>query len=431
MQSAAENDLSMAMTAWGIHPPQHFVWNSGKITRFDTKTGKVGNSGSGFYRLWIENDFASGFFGDWKLSEKYENWWYSEKKDADYTESVTIRNISAYKEIDQEPKEAVDFNGIWSKLNPITSHEYIKRKGIKPYAARESNGRVAVPMYLNGVLSGIQFIFANGDKRYLTGSQKTGSLLVLPAADNQCGDVYVCEGYATGCTIREATNAWVVIAFDCHNLLSIVDSVFVQFNWADRIVFAADDDYRVSKNPGITTAEKAAKNLLEVFNDSPSLKQVSIEVIAPEFGNFRGEKSTDFNDMADSFGLLRVKQLLEGKPRNMRAATLKECNPVNDWCYVTECYKTAVLVNHVTGCQVVYGDIKSVKSQLPSNKQIVFIANQANRDDFVALCQTTSNGIVTIPYEGYESLFAMILDWSTEDKLSALTDSMLIYYSVM
>jgi putative DNA primase/helicase len=53
--------------------------------------------------------------------------------------------------------------------------------------------------------------------------------------------VYLCEGYATGATIREATESAVIVAFDAGNLRKMAEALAAKQPDAF-ILFCADDD---------------------------------------------------------------------------------------------------------------------------------------------------------------------------------------------
>jgi putative DNA primase/helicase len=69
-----------------------------------------------------------------------------------------------------------------------------------------------------GTLHGIQAIGPDGVKWFNTGATVAGHfhLIGTPA-----GRLYLCEGYATGATIHEATGAAVAVAFHAGNLKAV------------------------------------------------------------------------------------------------------------------------------------------------------------------------------------------------------------------
>lgn len=105
----------------------------------------------------------------------------------------------------------------------------------------------------------------------------------------------VCEGFATGASIHEATGHAVVVAFDRGNLEPVAKALRKQYPDAALIV-AADDDHMTDGNPGRTDAKAAAL-------------AVGGTVVVPLFPAGRPDKATDFNDlhMMDGGGLDAVR----------------------------------------------------------------------------------------------------------------------------
>ena len=68
----------------------------------------------------------------------------------------------------------------------------------------------------------------------------------------------LCEGYATGASIYEATSYPVAVAFNTGNLLPVAQSLRARFP-DSRLVLCADDDAATDGNPGLTKAKEAAR----------------------------------------------------------------------------------------------------------------------------------------------------------------------------
>jgi hypothetical protein len=142
------------------------------------------------------------------------------------------------------------------------------------------------------VLHGLQFIDPDGAKIFLTGSTKRAHFYLI----GELGDVAViCEGYATGATIREATEHAVVVAFDRGNLRPVAEALRKQHPGI-RIIIAADNDRQTAGNPGIANAHNAAI-------------AVGGFVAVPEFREV--EDGTDFNDLARHRGAEAVRAAIE------------------------------------------------------------------------------------------------------------------------
>ena len=71
------------------------------------------------------------------------------------------------------------------------------------------------------------------------------------------GTICVCEGFASGASIREATGHAVAVAFSAGNLTSVASALRMKFTKA-KIILCADNDRFTVGNPGVTKAREAA-----------------------------------------------------------------------------------------------------------------------------------------------------------------------------
>ncbi|QKI89213.1 PriCT-2 domain-containing protein [Thiomicrorhabdus xiamenensis] len=136
-------------------------------------------------------------------------------------------------------------------------------------------------------LVSVQFINPDSDKRFLKGSQKTGSFFVLRFHPDSAS-IVVCEGIATGITYAAHydTQSAIVVAFDAANLKPVARAFKIRYP-VSRLIIAADND-RFNKdgtpakvNKGIVYGQKAAK-------------AVDGAIVWPEFAPH--ESGSDFND---------------------------------------------------------------------------------------------------------------------------------------
>jgi putative DNA primase/helicase len=279
----------------------------GKIHRFTPPGDKAGSKG-GWYKLHM--DFPpSGAFGYWKsgLSSKW-----SLKTDRELTpeekESFQKRMAAdrARKHRERERARAVakrKAGEIWSIANPDSSgHGYLERKKISPYGARVFKDQLVVPVTNSGELVGLQFIAVDGTKNFLTDSQTSGVFFRIGHKD--ASEVIICEGFATGASIHEATGFDVLVAFNAGNLLEVAKIARAVAPNA-KIIVAADDDRWTEKpinNPGVHFAGLAAST-------------VRGHAVRPFFKKGFDGKPTDFNDVAVLYGLPEVRQqILNKKP---------------------------------------------------------------------------------------------------------------------
>jgi putative DNA primase/helicase len=111
---------------------------------------------------------------------------------------------------------------IVEKATPATAaHGYLAAKGIQPHGALlHSDGRLIIPMRIGKELHSIQFIAADGTKRFLPDGRVKGCYFRIGtgAEAKERGMLLLCEGFATGATLREATGLFVVACFTAGNL---------------------------------------------------------------------------------------------------------------------------------------------------------------------------------------------------------------------
>lgn len=115
-------------------------------------------------------------------------------------------------------------------------------------------GSLVIPLTNEaGELLNVQLIRDDGTKRYLTGGQKAGAFHRIDGGEL----VAICEGYATGLSIHQATGASLYCAMDCGNLAAVAQIARRQHPKA-RILLCGDNDEHTQGNPGKTKAEQAA-----------------------------------------------------------------------------------------------------------------------------------------------------------------------------
>ena len=159
---------------------------------------------------------------------------------------------------------------------------------------------------VEGNIRTMQTILPAGTKMFEKGGELKGSMHVVNA-DNLAeakGGIVICEGYATGATIREATNGHfgVVCAMTSHNLHDVVKAISEKYPDKPLIIAGDNDRFNSNGNVGKLTAEAVAK-------------EFGAKVVIPEFKE--NDRGSDFNDLKKTEGLDEVKtvfrQLLQKK----------------------------------------------------------------------------------------------------------------------
>ena len=271
----------------------------GKLHRFKAGEDREPNSWCVLY----DGAPAAGAFGCWKRQAS-ETWCAKSDRECSAAEKKLIR--ANWKRADQERKraeaerhtEARDEAGhILSLSTPAgADHAYIIRKGIKPSdGLREHEGRLVIPLRdTAGTLHSLQTVAADGSKRFMPGGRVSGCFYST-GRHADWATLIICEGYATGATIHEATGHAVVCAMNCGNLLAVAKALRKQWPNKD-IIIAADNDQFTEGNPGLTKATEAANT-------------IGAKLLVPQFKNTTS-KPTDFNDLHQMEGIELVQHQL-------------------------------------------------------------------------------------------------------------------------
>ena len=304
MMNEVIDKFRRAMLDSGITPPDTII-GDGKRHRFNHNERK--GKESGWYTLHLDG-IPAGNFGCWRTLPDGQNWCSKTRSamteaerqahDARLTDMKAQREAEAKAMHAKARKECVQ---LWEESKPCPdNHPYVIAKGIIPYGAHvEPYGyqNIIVPIYINGEIWSVQRIYAGGDKRFYKGGGKKGGYMDIPAMIDPITPpetIVICEGWATGCSLHQATSHTVRVAFDAGSLMAVAQFTRAQLPNA-RIILAADDDYRNKTNTGKTSATAAANAVGGI-------------PVAPEFHDLanRPEKATDFNDLHQLAGIEEV-----------------------------------------------------------------------------------------------------------------------------
>lgn len=210
---------------------------------------------------------------------------------------------------------------MWRKLESWHERQdcrYLIDKKVRAHGTRATeNGTLAVPMCdATGQVRGIQFIgplvrkkLGDSNKQFWPwGMQREGTFHVI-GKPSWC--VLVCEGYATGASLHEATGLQVYVGFVANELRAAAEAAHKRHRQA-RILVCADDDFATPTNPGVTAAAAAAlavggEWVAPRFDGDPvraDFAAAGIDMAAKDykqqFEALRAgrAKLTDFNDLA-------------------------------------------------------------------------------------------------------------------------------------
>jgi putative DNA primase/helicase len=294
------NSFKQTMQNAGIEPHGEIIAD-GVLHRF-TVTGDRARSDNGWY-VFHADDSAAGAFGCWKrgIAETWSSKTFRVMTPAEKT--AYTAKMEAMKRQREEERERIQAEcrvwctDAWAKAkNATNNNPYLKRKSVNAYGLKTFGENLLIPLQdMAGTIHGLQFIAAVGSKKYKTGTNKAGHFFKIGKSKNNT--IIICEGYATGASIHEATGHAVVIAFDSGNLLAVCQVIRSKFPDM-QIIIAADDDHAIEGNPGLTKANDAAH-------------AVNGLLAIPVFPDNRGPGDNDFNDLARLAGPEVVRACME------------------------------------------------------------------------------------------------------------------------
>ena len=291
--------LSNAFERAGLPFPEREP-EPGRLVRFSTNGRK--DDAAGWLRLFPDMDGAA--FGNWRDGAAFT--WQRQKDgpppDPAEMQRIRQRAEEARKAAETEreagyQKAARKALATWQAAETAREHPYLTRKGIGPHSARIRAGWLVLPVHDKaGNLQSVQSIGPDlsnpRNKLFMSGGKMQGGRCWL-GEPTDAGPLALCEGFATGASIREATGWPVCVTFTAGNLRPVACDVREAFPRA-KLVICGDDDRKTEGNPGRQKALEAAK----VVNGLAVFPVVS------------GPEGTDFNDMAQQSGREAVRRLL-------------------------------------------------------------------------------------------------------------------------
>ncbi len=299
--------LAQACAAVGIHPPRRHDF--GRWLQTDTTDGR---RGKGDGRVIIDDAKVTAW--NWKTGEK-ETVWLRDKPSP-----VERKQIAKRIEIEQQQKQerADSASRIATALVAAArsaAHPYLVGKGFLDekvlvldavtirqsagYTDRRGNfvpadylvpadGRraIVIPARLGSRISSAQMIWEDGTKKFIAGGEIAGSSHRIATG----ADTWLCEGFATGLSIRAALRglkmqATILCCFSASNIVAVARRC------ERRVFIAADNDKPLPQFAGLGTGEHYAKQTGLPYGMPPDV-------------------GTDFNDMHQCAGIFAVQRAL-------------------------------------------------------------------------------------------------------------------------
>ncbi len=297
------------ITAYGIPAPTasqlEKAINTDKFTRWPTTNNQ--SEKPGFCKLNEVNGVLWATFGSFN-PEVRGNW--SSKSRNDMTPSQWQDHTKRMEEFSKQAKESTEFKAAqaairaqerWENARPAdSSHPYLLTKNVNPYSLRVEGENLLIPCYrfddetVSPTISTLQTISPSGEKLFMAGGTKKDSFYEIKSKESPKDLLILCEGFATGASIFEATGISTLVCFDAGNLPTVAE--LIRAKYPDfKLIIAADDDWKKNPNIGLVKAKEAAL-------------KVGGYLSVPEFPKNRGDKDTDFNDLA---------RLSEGVPNSV------------------------------------------------------------------------------------------------------------------
>ncbi|CAN0619571.1 putative Toprim domain-containing protein [Burkholderia multivorans] len=298
---------------------------------------------NGWYVLHADEHPAGKFGCNKRYGKDVQFPWKAKQQHAEPLTDAERRELRERREAQRREREEADTkrhaiaaelaNRFWNAATDAveSEHPYLARKGIKSHGLRKGawekfdpktgtfkvvdKNALLVPIRdAQGSIHSLQAIFPDADNRlgrdkdYLANGDKHGRYYQIgePLTVNNKPVILICEGYATGASLRECTEHAVIVAFDASNLLPVAQEIRNGYPTATIVMCADNDQWTTApiNNPGVRKAREAAKAIggrvaFPPFTDADG---------RDEDGKRKGP--TDFNDLADLRGADAVRDAI-------------------------------------------------------------------------------------------------------------------------
>jgi putative DNA primase/helicase len=235
----------------------------GRLYRFTVQGDRPGSK-NGWYVLF-DGPVPAGAFGSWKTGVK-GTWCAKGENTLTKAEREDFKRrmneARKAREAEEEARHTAArerASKVWDTSLPASdNHPYLVKKGVRNHGLRLFKEQLLVPLRdVTGTLHSLQFIDGGGNKLFLSGGRVAGCFYLIGTPMER---ICICEGYATGASIYEATGHAVAVAFNCGNLLPVAQVMRQKFT-ATELVMCADNDTQTPGNPGLTKAREAATSV--------------------------------------------------------------------------------------------------------------------------------------------------------------------------
>ncbi|MBT9097208.1 toprim domain-containing protein [Methylovulum psychrotolerans] len=248
-----------AIRAAGLIPPDTIT--TGKIIAFAGLNKPKANRAARCFLFpdrrggWFQ-DFTTGLVEVWQMKRESP---YTEQEREDFRRKCE-RDRAAREQAVTEGQQAAAFKAdkIYKRaVSADAGNLYLHRKQIHPHGAKTGDsgrlkGVLIVPLFDGAIkLVNLQFIHADGTKRFLSGGKKKCCFWWL---GKKTSTVLIAEGFATAASLHEHTGHQVFIAFDAGNLANVAKIVRANNPNAEIIIMGDNDKNGTGQNAAIAAA---------------------------------------------------------------------------------------------------------------------------------------------------------------------------------
>ena len=267
----------------------------GRIHRCHSSAKKKKNK-DGWY---VVNKFQGNlfcYFGCWITVEKNRVSSLESMSRKDWKKIWEKTKMNEKDSINNAHKKASE---MLNKCIPANNdHPYLQKKKIEAHGILQFGTMLIIPIQncADEIVS-YQLINRLGEKRFMpTGILKGCYHIIKGTTGNK--QICICEGFATGASINEATGYTVVVAMSASNMAEVSN----HFSKKSEIILCCDNDSTKKDNIGIETGK--------------TIKQkINCEMVFPE-----GIEGSDFNDLASEKGLEFVADTIK---KSVKIVTIK------------------------------------------------------------------------------------------------------------
>ena len=249
---------------------------------------------NGWYIAKEINDDVFCYYGDWASGRKgfvssCENDNKIKEVKKKYVDIVSIIHENKKK----KSKELVS-KIIENSIPEDGTHPYLIKKKILPHKTYRYKNNLIIPVFLSGETEPIscQKITWDCQKWNMTDGVMQGACHVI---DGNSSTVCICEGFATGASINQATGFTVLCAMNDTNMINVAECLYNN-NKFERVIICCDNDWKKEAEKGINAGIKAARTIFEKFGFTYVYPQ-DIE-------------GTDFNDLHIEKGITAVSEAI-------------------------------------------------------------------------------------------------------------------------